>query len=110
IDAATSTLLYGAADIDDVDATLVIGSINGATVNVGAAVVVTLAYTDIDGNVQTQDVNLTVNADGSYSLDAVDLDALPDGVSATGTFMYQVEDDEGALSNTVTSTLEITGT
>ncbi|WP_048664335.1 hypothetical protein, partial [Vibrio crassostreae] len=70
IDAATSNLLLGATDIDDVDATLVIGAVNGATVNVGAAVVVTLSYTDADGNAQTQDVNLTVNASGSYSIDA----------------------------------------
>ena len=35
---------------------------------------------------------------------------LPNGAIASGTFTYQVIDDDGALSNTATSTIEITGT
>ncbi|MDE1240410.1 cadherin-like domain-containing protein, partial [Vibrio aestuarianus] len=61
--ASASNLLSQAADIDDANGTLQVGKVNGAAVNVGAAVVVTLAYTDADGVAQTQDVNLTVNAD-----------------------------------------------
>ncbi|NVK10430.1 MAG: cadherin-like domain-containing protein, partial [Gammaproteobacteria bacterium] len=110
VSANASNLFTFANDIDDVNSTLQISAVNGATLNVGSAVVVTLAYTDADGVAQTQDVNLTVNADGSYSIDAFDLDALPNGSVATGTFTYQVADDEGGESQTVTSTLEITGT
>ena len=59
-------------DIDDVDASLTVASINGESTSVGAPVAVTLSYIDADGVEQTQDVNLTVAADGSYAIDSFD--------------------------------------
>ena len=110
INAADSNLLTNAADTDDADSTLVVGTVNGNTGNVGTAVAVTLSYTDADGAAQTQSIDLTVNADGSYSITAFDLDALPAGSSATGSFSYQAEDDSGALSSTETATITLSGT
>ncbi|MGB0937702.1 MAG: beta strand repeat-containing protein, partial [Colwellia sp.] len=110
VSSADSLLLSQATDSDDIDGSLTIGSVNGQASNLGQAVALTLFFNDADGVAQTQDVNLTVNADGSYSIDAFDLDALPDGATASGTFTYQAVDDDGALSNTVTSTIEVSGT
>ena len=110
VDAGTSNLLVGAADSDDVNNTLVVGQVNGVAGNVGTATAVTLAYTDADGSSQTQSVNLTVNANGSYALSAFDLDDLPDGQSATVTFSYTSKDDQGAESSGQTATITITGT
>ncbi|WP_048664333.1 VCBS domain-containing protein, partial [Vibrio crassostreae] len=110
VSANASNLLDGATDIDDANGTLTIGTVNGTNLNVGNAITVTLNYNDADGNAQVQDVNLTVNADGSYSIAAFDLSVLPAGNNATGTFTYTVTDDGGFLSNQVTSTIEITGT
>ena len=98
VNAASSNLLTGATDIDDIDNSLVIGTVEGGAGNVGSAVTVTLNYTDADSNAATVDVDLTVNADGSYSIAALDADAIPLGVLATGSFDYQVQDDSGALS------------
>ncbi len=110
VDASTSNLLTSAADVDDVDTTLVIGTVNGLAGNVGSAVSVSLSYTDADGAAQTQAVDLTVNADGSYSLSSFDLDDLPLGNDATASFTYQVEDDSGALSSEETANITISGT
>ena len=110
VNAATSNLLSAAADIDDVDTSLVVGQVNGLAGNVGSAIPVTLSYTDADGVGQSQAINLTVNADGSYSLGAFDLDALPDGSSATVSFTYTSMDDQGLESTAQTATLAITGT
>ncbi|PSW03593.1 VCBS domain-containing protein, partial [Photobacterium lipolyticum] len=110
VDAATSNLLDKAHDVDDADGTLAIGTVNGNAANVGEAVTVTLNYTDADDQAQTQDVSLTVNADGSYSIAGFDLDALPAGSNATASFSYQVKDDQGELSNSDTATITITGT
>ena len=65
-----------------------IATINGQAANVGSATSVTLSYTDADNVAQTQTVSLTVNEDGSYSIAAFDLDALPLGNNATGSFTY----------------------
>ena len=110
VNAATSNLLSAAADIDDVDTSLVVGQVNGLAGNVGSTIPVTLSYTDADGVGQSQAINLTVNADGSYSLGAFDLDALPDGNLATVNFTYTAMDDQGLESTAQTATLTITGT
>ena len=110
VDAATSNLLTSATDIDDVDSSLVIGTVNGAAGSVDNPVSVTLSYTDADGAPQTQAVNLTVNANGSYSIVGFDLDNLPIGNNATASFNYQAADDSGALSLERTATITITGT
>ena len=110
ITAAQSNLLTNASDIDNQNSSLSIASINGQTANVGQPVTVTLHYTDADGHQQTQDVNLTVNADGSYSISQFDLDALPDGAKATATFSYTVKDPGGLTSQTQTANINITGT
>ncbi len=104
-----TNLLNGATDVDDVDSSLSIGTVNGVAGNVGAAVVVTLAYTDKDGIAATKDVNVTVNADGTYSIAQTDLDAFPDGAVGMGTLTYQVEDPSGALSGTHTLTINVAG-
>ncbi|MEX0386269.1 beta strand repeat-containing protein [Spiribacter onubensis] len=110
VNAALSNLMTNATDVDDDNGTLAIGGVNGAPANVGSAVTVTLNYTDADGAPQTQDVDLTVSGDGRYSVTGVDLDALPAGEDATGTFNYRVADDEGALSSQQTATVTISGT
>ena len=110
VSASDSDLLETATDVDDADSSLQIASVNGDVANVGTPVIVTLSFTDANGTAQTQDVQLTVNADGSYAIAAFDLDVLPKGRNATAVFTYQVVDDSGALSSPVTSTITITGT
>ncbi|MEQ3695438.1 MAG: Ig-like domain-containing protein, partial [Pseudomonadales bacterium] len=110
VPANTSNLLSGASDIDDVDGALTVASINGDTSLVGTSFATSLSYTDADGAAQTQTIMLTINADGSYSVDGFDLDALPAGSEAITSFTYNVSDDEGAVSSIETSTLTITGT
>jgi len=110
VTAVTSNLLDNAADVDDEDTTLVIGEVNGQSGNVGSAVGVTLAFTDVDGNVRQQSVDLTVNQSGSYELSQVDWDELPFGTDAKGTFTYRVADGNGGLSSEQTAPITITGT
>ncbi|WP_235013347.1 hypothetical protein [Spiribacter sp. SSL99] len=110
VDAASSDLLTNATDVDDADSSLTVAEVEGASSNVASSVPVTLSYTDADGGSQTQVVDLTVSADGSYTISSVDLDALPAGSSATGSFTYKVADDDGALSSQQTATVTISGT
>jgi hypothetical protein len=88
VNASSSNLLTNATDVDDDNGTLVIGEVKGDPTNVASAVTVTLNYTDADGAAQSQDIDLTVSGDGSYGIASVDLDALPAGENATGTFTY----------------------
>ena len=55
---------------------------------------------------------LTLNADGSYSYvaDQAAADALATGVTAADVFSYTVTDPNGAVSNSATLTLTVTGT
>ena len=108
--AGESNLLSQVSDADDGDTTFTIGQINGSAANVGQAITVTLSYQDKSGSSQTQDVSLTVNADGSYSVSGFDLDALPAGNNATAIFTYTAMDDSGAESSTETATITISGT
>ncbi|KAF0284940.1 hypothetical protein BA899_07465 [Spiribacter sp. SSL99] len=110
VTAVTSNLLDNASDVDDEDTTLVIGEVNGDSADVGDAVTVTLSYADADGVNQSQDVDLTVNQNGSYELSKVDWDELPAGGTATGTFAYRVEDRNGGLSSEQTANITISGT
>ena len=52
----------------------------------------------------------TVNSNGSYSIASFDLDALPLGNNATGSFTYKVADDSGAESSAQTANITISGT
>ncbi len=103
-----SNLING-TDIDDLDTILTIGSINGETGNVDAAVSLTLNYIDASGTNKSKDVELTVHANGSYTFGAANLDDLPIGNSATGTFTYTIQDDDGAQSNPVEVIITIEG-
>ncbi|WP_419831274.1 VCBS domain-containing protein [Endozoicomonas atrinae] len=110
---ADSALLAGADDVDDANSVLTVDQVKGSSgdaVSAGSPVTVTLNYTDADNNAQTLDVQLTVNEDGSYSVAAADLDALPAGVKATGSFSYSVKDDSTGQSELKNTTLTITGT
>ena len=89
----------GATDIDDDNSSLTISSVEGDSDNVDSSVDITLSYNDADGVGQNQNVSLTVNSDGSYSIAAFDLDDLPPGTNATGSFTYTVADDSGAESS-----------
>jgi len=116
--AGTTNILSGASDIDLNDV-LSVGKVNGSSANVGQPVVVSFAYTDKDGNSATQDLNVTVNSDGSYTISKTDLDAIPQDVVATGTLKYNVVDDNGiapatptdesSFSDEKTVTIEIIG-
>jgi VCBS repeat-containing protein len=110
VNTATSNLLSNITDIDDINSTLVIGTLNESSSNVGSATTISLSYTDADGANQTQNINLTLNSDGSYSISPFNFDTLPLGNSATGSFTYQVKDDSGALSTAKTATITISGT
>ena len=74
-------------------------------------IAVTLSYTDADSVVQTAVVNVTLNANGTYSIAANDLDELPKDALATGSFQYTVTDSasENAVT-THTAKITITGT
>ena len=87
-----------------------IGEVQGSVANVGSSITVALSYTDADGVARTADVQVTVKADGSYTVAALDLDALPQGSEATGQFTYKVKYDSNALSNPATATITVTGT
>jgi hypothetical protein len=102
--------LKHASDVEDDDSTLEVGTVNGSAANVGTAIAVTLTYNDANGVEQTQDVDFTIRADGTYQLHAFDFNALPEGEDAIGSISYQTIDSDGALSNEVTTQITITGT
>ena len=110
VDANSSNLLSGATDVDDLNSSLEISSVEGDSGNVASGVTISLSYTDADNVAQTQDVTLTVNSNGSYSIASFDLDALPLGNNATGSFTYKVADDSGAESSAQTANITISGT
>ncbi|WP_067517441.1 VCBS domain-containing protein [Endozoicomonas ascidiicola] len=104
-----STLLNGAADVDDDHEALSIHKIKGSSggaVNAGKTVTVELVREDTG---EILNVRLTINADGSYSVLPADLDVLPEGVAATGEFSYSVKDDGNGKSALKTTTLTVTG-
>jgi len=112
-----SNLLDGATDLDTGDI-LSIAKVNGSNTNVGQAVLVTLNFIDKDGNAATQDIKVTINTDGSYFITQTDLNAIPEGVTATGTINYTVSDnnlsnldasDESTYADEKQLTIQITG-
>ena len=107
ISAVSGTLLAGADDVDTNDI-VTINQVNG--INAGTGVTVTLAYNNAAGVAQTQDVTLTVQEDGSYTISQYDLDDLPEGNDATVDFTYSVKDNHSGVSTTETATITITGT
>ncbi|SMA50039.1 Ig-like domain-containing protein [Parendozoicomonas haliclonae] len=102
------SLLTTATDSETANSSLTIGAVNGLAGNVGNAITVPLTYTDAEGRTQIVNVQLTVNADGSYTIDQKSLDALPEGAVASGSVSYQVTDGS-ALSQPATIAIEITG-
>ncbi len=78
--------------------TISVGTVQGSDLNVGQQI--TLASNAI----------VTVNADGSFSYDPNgQFNSLGLGASTTDSFVYQAIDNHGALSNTATVTINITG-
>ncbi|MDQ7073557.1 MAG: Ig-like domain-containing protein [Gammaproteobacteria bacterium] len=105
----TVSLLEGVSDIDDVASVITVGTVNGSAAGVGVPFNVNLTYDDGSGP-QVVTVQITVAADGSYQIsNTAVLDALPDGVTASGTFQFQAQDDSGALSQTQTFTVNVQG-
>ncbi|MEX0381709.1 hypothetical protein V6X02_00015 [Spiribacter sp. 1M153] len=112
VGADASALLDNANDVDHARDELDIddaGAVSGSLQNAGTALTISLDYNDANGDPQTDDVTLTINADGSYSLSDLTAPDLPEGEVATGEFAYNVIDPLGAESSVATGTLEITG-
>ncbi len=109
VDSSSSNLLNTITDVDNTD-NFSIAAINGSSSNIGSPTPVTLSYLDKNGASQTATINLTLQSDGSYSIDAMDISPLPYSIDATGTFTYQIQDLQGGLSGHETATITITGT
>ncbi|MBT7082323.1 MAG: hypothetical protein HN929_12835, partial [Chloroflexi bacterium] len=99
VDAQQSNLLTGAEDVDDLSSSLMVARVNGAFENIGTGLTTALDYVDVYGNPQTQNVELTVHGDGSYSITAMDLSQLAPGTEAKGVFTYTVRDEDWAESS-----------
>jgi len=107
--AALSGVIQGApgtdADADDATNTLsvsgVVAGAGGVAQGAGVGTAVTGAYG-----------TLTLNADGSYIYvaDQPAADALAAGATASDVFSYTVTDPNGAVSNSTTLTITVTGT
>ena len=109
VSGATGYLLSTATDIDD-GSSLTVHSIDGQILTAGTiTIAIDFNYIDAFGNSQTENIDLTVNQDGSYNLEAVNLAALPKDELATGSFDYVVSDEHGATSSTETVAIAITG-
>ncbi|MFO1258044.1 MAG: Ig-like domain-containing protein [Gammaproteobacteria bacterium] len=94
---AAAGLLTNDTDVD-VGATRTVASVNGSGANVGTTIAL------------TSGALLTVNANGSYTYNPNGkFESLAQGGSTTDSFTYQAKDEFGALSNTATATITITG-
>ncbi|MGJ5176990.1 tandem-95 repeat protein [Bradyrhizobium oligotrophicum] len=91
------------SDVDDATSSLVVSGVVAGSVPVtqGAGV-----GTSIEGTYG----HLTLNADGSYSYVADKAAALAAGATAVDTFTYTDKDPSGAVSNTATLQITVTGT
>ena len=107
----TTNLLDSATDVDDAHNTLQIGSVkyNGSTEMLGQPINVDFTYTDKNGNSVTQAVPVTINADGTYSIDQTNLNPMPINEEATAQLQFTVVDPHGGTSSEQTLTLKITG-
>jgi len=106
----TVSLLEGVSDIDDVVNVITVGTVNGNAGTVGTPFNLDLQYDDGSGP-QTITVQVTVAADGSYQLtNTAALDPLPVGITASGTFQFQAQDDSNDLSAPQTFTINVVGT
>ncbi|OHC64321.1 MAG: hypothetical protein A2040_15085, partial [Rhodocyclales bacterium GWA2_65_19] len=92
-------------DADNATTTLLVSGVIAGTGGVAQGVGVGTTVTGTYGT-------LTLNADGSYSYvaDQAAADALAAGVTADDVFTYTVTDPNGAVSNSTTLTLTVTGT
>ncbi|MEK6616872.1 MAG: Ig-like domain-containing protein, partial [Bacteroidota bacterium] len=92
-------------DADNTTASLVV---SGVTAGIGGVAQGVGVGTTVTGSYGT----LTLNADGSYSYvaDQTAADALATGVTANDVFSYTVTDPNGAVSNSTTLTITVTGT
>jgi VCBS repeat-containing protein len=104
-------VLDGASDIDDASAVLSVASVNGSASAVGLPVTTSFAYTDPSSGAEVNvDADVRIDADGSFTiLQTSDVNAVPDGVTATGVLTYTIQDDDGKVSAPHTLTLTITG-
>ncbi len=94
-DTTTGNVLDNDSDIDRLDTIAVTGWSGG---DLGQALVIDNA----------EGATLTLNADGSYVLDAGAADALSEGESITQTVTYTIADNHGA-TDTATLTVTVTG-
>ncbi|MDP3512257.1 MAG: Ig-like domain-containing protein [Sulfuritalea sp.] len=126
---ASPTAVADTGAVDE-DATLTVSTVNGVIQGVGtdtdadnttASLVVSGVAAGIGGVAQGVGVGttvtgsygtLTLNGDGSYSYvaDQTAADALATGVTANDVFSYTVTDPNGAVSNSTTLTITVTGT
>ena len=126
---ASPTAVADTGAVDE-DATLTVNTVNGVIQGVGtdtdadnttASLVVSGVAAGIGGVAQGVGVGttvtgsygtLTLNGDGSYSYvaDQTAADALATGVTANDVFSYTVTDPNGAVSNSTTLTITVTGT
>ncbi|MDO8788210.1 MAG: VCBS domain-containing protein [Sulfuritalea sp.] len=92
-------------DADNTTASLLVSGVIAGTGGVAQGVGVGTTVTGTYGT-------LTLNADGSYSYvaDQTAADALATGVTANEVFSYTVTDPNGAVSNSTTLTITVTGT
>jgi VCBS repeat-containing protein len=112
--ATSNNLLRGSADVD-VSSSVKVGTVtgDGATLTVTAdaddadsSATITVELTDVALN--TYDVSVKVNSDGSYTIS--NLDQIPATVVATGGFDFTLVDNFGAESATLTVSISIIGT
>ncbi|MFH1871359.1 MAG: Ig-like domain-containing protein [Pseudomonadota bacterium] len=126
---ASPTAVADTGAVDE-DATLTVTTVNGVIQGVGtdtdadnttASLVVSGVAAGIGGVAQGVGVGttvtgsygtLTLNGDGSYSYvaDQTAADALATGATANDVFSYTVTDPNGAVSNSTTLTITVTGT
>lgn len=98
------SLLNGATDVDGKTSDLTISQADGSSFS--APIVVTL--TTSTG--LTFDVNVTLNSNGAYSIAPNSaLNALSEGIVATGSFDFYIKDANGGVSEKQTFTMNVEG-
>ncbi len=103
-------LLTGVTDVDDPSGPFEIGAVEGSTARVGHPYYVTFNFHNSNtGQEDFVKANVTINADGSYTIDQTDINKMPQDDVAVGTIEYQVKDPNGALSVGKKLTITITG-
>ncbi|MRI34139.1 hypothetical protein EOPP23_14190, partial [Endozoicomonas sp. OPT23] len=120
VGSGVSNLLSNVNDIDDDNSIIKVGMFkateNGTAVRADGSnqLLVTMSYIDKNGDLQTLESKLLVKSDGSYifgssASSADDINVLPEGVVATGSFWYTVIDDSTGESDFVQAKIRING-